>query len=264
MNFDLKKTLLALLYSTSDPIAPKTVQKLCAQYHIEYAENFDEDERDDPGLENATVPVATEEVEGQHEDSGNMPSLITQAQIRQAFNELQNEAEANAEAYRIVELPQGFQLTSAPAYAPWVRLLRGEPVPQRLSAAALETVAIIAYRQPVSRAEMEVIRGVAVDSPLNRLLELELVHAVGRADLPGRPIQYGTTEKFLEFCGVTSLEALPSSDVLSNRDLDKWLQELQSGDTIVEDEELGLATERKQDELPLDEEFVVLKSEHAS
>jgi segregation and condensation protein B len=264
MDFDLRKTLLALLYSTSDPIAPKTVQKLCALYRMEYTESAEENEVDE-GEDAAVADEADAPVDTSPDgESGAIPSLITQAQIRQAFADLQSEAETSGAPYRVIEGPQGFQLTSAPEYAPWVRLLRGEPVPQRLSAAALETAAIIAYRQPVSRAEIEAIRGVSVDGPLSRLLELDLVHAVGRADLPGRPIQYGTTERFLEFCGVTNLESLPASDVLSNRDLDQWLHELESGDNIVEDEGVGLAAERKQGELPLEEDYVVLKTEEAS
>lgn len=267
MDFDLKKTLLALLYSTSDPISPKTVQKLCAQYRMEYADDATADELEDAAEASADAPeTANDEPSEQTEElaSSAMPSLITQSQIREAFSDLQADAELGGAPYRIIEGPQGFQLTSAPEFAPWVRLLRGEPAPQRLSAAALETAAIIAYRQPVSRAEMEAIRGVAVDGPLNRLLELDLVHAVGRADLPGRPIQYGTTERFLEFCGVTSLESLPASDVLSNRDLDVWLKEMEAGENIIEDEAVGLSAERKQDELPLEEEFVAIKKEEIS
>ncbi len=264
MDFDLKKTLLALLYSTSDPIAAKTVQKLCAQYRLEHADSIetDEDQEEDEKASNEFAEAG--HAVSDDEDSAAMPSLITQAQIRQAFSDLQMEAETARAPYRIVEGPQGFQLTSAPEYATWVRLLRGEPSPQRLSPAALETAAIIAYRQPASRAEIEAIRGVSVDGPLSRLLELDLVHAVGRADLPGRPIQYGTTERFLEFCGVTSLESLPASDVLSNRDLDQWLREMEAGENIIEDEGVGLAAERKQGELPLEEEFVALKTGDAS
>ena len=85
-------------------------------------------------------------------------------------------------------------------------------------------MAVIAYRQPVTRAEIEQIRGVSAEAGLSKLLERDLVYIVGRADLPGRPIQYGTTNAFLEFVGLKSLDELPSSDVLSPRQIDAWLQ----------------------------------------
>ena len=103
---------------------------------------------------------------------------------------------------------------------------------------------------------MEAIRGVSVDGPLNRLIELELVHVTGRAELPGRPIQYGTTEKFLEFTGIVELDELPASDVLSNHQIDDWMRRSEEPEEEITDEDMGLAKERKSDELPLDETFV--------
>jgi len=92
---------------------------------------------------------------------------------------------------------------------------------------------------------------VSVESPLNRLLERELIKITGRADLPGRPIQYGTTDAFLEFVGVTSIEDLPASDVLSAREIDKWLRRA-SDEHAVADEQLGLDTEVGDEESGLD------------
>ena len=107
-------------------------------------------------------------------------------------------------------------------------------------------MAVIAYRQPVTRAEIEQIRGVSAEAGLNKLLERDLVYIVGRADLPGRPIQYGTTEGFLEFVGIRSLDELPASDVLSPRQIDAWLQTSNSP-TAVGDADMGLdETEEKQ------------------
>ena len=105
-----------------------------------------------------------------------------------------------------------------------MRILRDDPPPVKLSQSSLETLAIVAYRQPVTRGEIETIRGVSAEAGLNKLLERELIYIVGRADLPGRPIQYGTTDQFLEFVGIKSLDELPASDVLSNRQIDDWLQ----------------------------------------
>jgi segregation and condensation protein B len=241
MEFDLKKTLEALLLSTAEPITLRDVVKIFARYHQELSE---------------ALEAAKEEGE---EDEGvvqEVLSLVTQAQIRDTLTQLTDEAEVDDKAYRIVEGPNGYQLVTAPQFAEFVRLLRGEPRPMKLSAAALETMSIIAYRQPVTRAEMEAIRGVSVDSALNKLIELELVHVTGRAELPGRPIQYGTTDKFLEFTGIRELDALPASDVLSNHQIDEWMRRSEEPEEEISDEDVGLSREPKRDELPLDETFV--------
>ena len=182
MDFDLKKALEALLLSTAEPIKLKDLVKIFARYHSELNQAL----KDAKDLEDDAEADLTQEA-----------SLVTQAQIRDKLKELTDEAEVQDKAYRVIEGPNGYQIVTAPQYAEFVRLLRGEPRPMKLSSAALETMSIIAYRQPVTRAEMEAIRGVSVDSALSKLIELELVLVTGRAELPGRPIQYGTTEKFL-------------------------------------------------------------------
>ena len=160
------------------------------------------------------------------------------------------------DAYRVVEGPNGYQIVTAPQHAEFVRLLRGQPRPMKLSSAALETMSIIAYRQPVTRAEIEAIRGVSIDSVLNKLIDLELVYITGRAELPGRPIQYGTTEKFLEFTGIKELDELPASDILSNHQIDEWMRRSNESEEEISDEDVGLKKEPKSDELPLDEKFI--------
>lgn len=244
MDFDLKKTLEALLLSTAEPITLKDVVKIFARYHEELAEVAETQSDDEPSGE-ADAADASDAV----------PSLVTQTQIRDALTALTGAAEVEDKAYRIVEGPAGFQLVTAPQFAEFVRLLRGEPRPMKLSPAALETMSIIAYRQPVTRAEMEAIRGVSVDSALNKLIELELVHVTGRAELPGRPIQYGTTDKFLEFTGIKELDELPASDVLSNHQIDEWMRRSEEEPEAISDEDVGLSKEPKSDELPLDEKF---------
>jgi segregation and condensation protein B len=102
------------------------------------------------------------------------------------------------------------RLLTLPDVHPYVARLRGVKKAERLSPAALETLAVIAYRQPVLRAEIEAIRGVKAGPVLRNLLDQKLVSVTGRADVPGRPLQYGTTQKFLERFGLTSLEDLPS------------------------------------------------------
>jgi segregation and condensation protein B len=240
MDFDLKKTLEALLLSTAEPITLKDVVKIFARYHLELSQAL-EDAKDEKDEEAELMEV---------------PSLVTQAQIRDMLIVLTDEAEVQDKAYRVVEGPNGYQIVTAPQFAEFVRLLRGEPRPMKLSPAALETMSIIAYRQPVTRAEMEAIRGVSVDSALNKLIELELALVTGRAELPGRPIQYGTTEKFLEFTGIKELDQLPASDVLTNHQIDDWMRRSDEEPEKISDEDVGLSKEPRPDELPLDEKFV--------
>lgn len=240
MEFDLNKTLEALLLSTAEPISLKSLAKIFARYHSELAEAAEAEAGED------SEEAAAEAV----------PALVTQAQIRDAMTQLTDEAETGDKAYRLIEGPNGYQVVTAPQFAEFVRLLRGEPRPMKLSPAALETMSIVAYRQPVTRAEMEAIRGVSVDGPLNKLIELELVHVTGRAELPGRPIQYGTTEKFLEFTGIKELDELPASDVLSNHQIDDWMRRSEEPEEAISDEDVGLPKERKSDELALDEKFI--------
>ncbi len=239
MELDLKKTLEALLLSTAEPISLKDIVKIFARYHEELVEQ------------------AEEAKQSKEEDANDIvvPDKITEAPIREALKVLTDEAEVEDKAYRLVEGPNGFQVVTAPQFAEFVRLLRGEPRPMKLSPAALETMAIVSYRQPVTRAELEAIRGVSADSALNKLIELELVHVTGRAELPGRPIQYGTTEKFLEFTGIKELDELPASDVLSNHQIDDWMRKSEEPEEDITDEDVGLAKEPNPDELPLDQEF---------
>ena len=123
---------------------------------------------------------------------------------------------------------------------------RDNPKPQRLSQAAMETLAIVAYRQPVSRSDIEAIRGVSSDSSINTLLEHELILVSGRADLPGRPLQYETCDKFLEYCGLSSIEELPASDILSPEQVNEWILEASNHEMeTLSDTDVGLPTSGK-------------------
>ncbi len=178
-----------------------------------------------------------------------VPALITTAQIREAMDELAAELRTHNDIYLLIDGAQGYRFVTHPRFARWIRILRDEPPPVKLSQSALETLAVIAYRQPVTRSEIESIRGVSADAGLNKLLERELVYIVGRADLPGRPLQYGTTDKFLEFVGVKSLVELPASDVLSPRQIDEWLNRA-ANTTPPADAEMGLPLEEGEGDSP--------------
>jgi segregation and condensation protein B len=146
----------------------------------------------------------------------------------------------------LVALASGWRFQSRPELRPYLDRLHPEK-PPKYSRAAMETLAIVAYRQPVTRAEIETIRGVSAEAGVNKLLERELIYVVGRADLPGRPIQYGTTDRFLEFVGVKSIDELPASDVLSSRQIDEWLNNAMNP-AKLSDTDMGLSDEQ----LPLE------------
>jgi segregation and condensation protein B len=135
--------------------------------------------------------------------------------IEAALQQLEQEHAGAQRSYRLTSVAGAWQFVSQPEYAPWIRALVGQRNrPGRLSQPGLETLAIIAYRQPLTRAEIEQIRGVNVDGVMQTLVERGLVEQVGRADAPGRPATYGTTAVFLEYFGLRSLEDLPAADEL--------------------------------------------------
>jgi segregation and condensation protein B len=197
-----------------------------------------------PAAEPAEVPIETAQDPELYRD---VPALITATQIRDAMNEIAAELRAKDEGILLIEGNAGYRIVTHPRFARWVRILRQEPPPVKLTQSAIETLAVISYRQPVTRGEIETIRGVSAEAGINKLLERELIYIVGRADAPGRPIQYGTTDQFLEFVGIKSLDELPASDVLSSRQIDEWLKNSTNSHTPT-DTDMGLADEQ----LPLE------------
>jgi segregation and condensation protein B len=132
-----------------------------------------------------------------------------------ALEALAREHEAAGRSYRLACVAGAWQFVTQPEYAPWLRALVGVKArPPRLSQAALETLAIIAYRQPVTRAEVEQVRGVNVDGTMQTLLERGLVEQSGRAEVVGRPALYSSTPAFLEYFGLRTLAELPAADEL--------------------------------------------------
>ena len=150
---------------------------------------------------------------------------IKEADVREALDELQAGVAASGRAYQVRETATGWLLSSAAGFAPWLRALYPEAKPTRLSAPALETLAIIAYRQPIARADMEAVRGVAVDGVMQTLLDRGLVKIAGRAEVPGRPLLYATTQYFLDHFGLRHLDELPNAAELRHIPLPKGLPE---------------------------------------
>lgn len=133
----------------------------------------------------------------------------TLTEIEQYINILNQEYDRNNNAFHIVNIAGGYQFATRSQYAGFIGKLYTEAHKKKLSPSALETLAIIAYKQPITRAEIEFIRGVNVDYIVNSLLERDLITIKGRAQTPGRPILYGTTNNFLKVLGLNSLDELP-------------------------------------------------------
>ncbi len=184
---ELKFILESVLFSAQKPMSPRELRDVLA----EAAANAEGDE---------TIKAFKKVKE---------EALVT------ALEELMREHETAARTYRLVCVAGAWQFVTQPEYAPWLKALVGHKArPAKLSQPSLETLAIIAYRQPITRAEVEQVRGVAVDGVMQTLLERELVTQVGRAEVIGRPMTFGTTPTFLEYFGLRSLEDLPAADEL--------------------------------------------------
>jgi len=183
---ELKFILESILFSAQQPLTPKELRDVLAGA-VEHTE--------DPAAKSLKKTSADA--------------------ISTALEELAREHEQAQRSYRLVCIADAWQFVSQPEYAPWIKALVGHRSrPSRLSQPALETLSIIAYRQPITRAEIEQVRGVAVDGVMQTLLERGLVEQVGRAEVIGRPNTYGTTNVFLEYFGIRSLDDLPAADEL--------------------------------------------------
>jgi segregation and condensation protein B len=184
---ELKFVLESLLFSAQKPLSARELKDVLAE--------------------------AAEHAEG--DESVKAFKKVREELVTAVLEELSREHETAARSYRLACVAGAWQFVSEPEFAPWLKALVGVKArPTRLSQPALETLAIIAYRQPITRAEVEQVRGVAVDAVMQTLLERELVEQVGRAEVVGRPMTYGTTPLFLEYFGLRALEDLPAADEL--------------------------------------------------
>ena len=136
---------------------------------------------------------------------------MPETKIEKLINELVHDYNSTNRGIRIVAIAGGYQMVTNPDYFDWVKRLTVKHSPGRLSQRTLETLAIIAYKQPITRAEIDTIRGVNSDGTVKTLLERKLIKIIGRKDVPGRPLLYGTTSEFLRYFGVKSLKDLPTT-----------------------------------------------------
>jgi segregation and condensation protein B len=135
--------------------------------------------------------------------------------IRAAIKSLNEQYEASGRSFRIEQVAGGYQLLTLPEFGDTLKKFHQREIDAKLTKAALETLAIVAYKQPILRVDVEAIRGVACGETIRNLMEKHLVKIAGRAEEPGRPILYGTTKRFLELFGLNSLKDLPQSDALT-------------------------------------------------
>lgn len=157
----------------------------------------------------------------------------TESDIQSALDQLKTDLTEKHVGLHVIEVANGYRLENDESCGPWLRHLL-ERRPTRLSRPALETLAIIAYRQPAVRSEIEKVRGVAVDQILRNLLDLQLIRIVGRSELPGRPWLFGTTQKFLEHFGLRNLEDLPGIEELKRMETEQIRRE-QAGKAAAEE-----------------------------
>ena len=165
------------------------------------------------------IAAAVKSAGAEDDLSPNEFARTTESQVAAALEQLKIEYIEQQRAFQLVEKAEGWQLASDPAYAHWVRQLVPTPKPARLTAPALETLAIIAYRQPIMRADVEAVRGVTIEGVLQTLMERGLVKIAGRAEIPGRPLLYATTQFFLDHFGLRNLDELPNVEELRTRHL---------------------------------------------
>lgn len=148
-------------------------------------------------------------------------SKIKESEINGALEQIKIDLIQADAGINISEVAGGFRLQTDPACGPWLRQLLSSGRPSRLSKPTLETLAIIAYRQPVTRSEIESVRGVNVDNIVRHLLECQLIKISGRSDLPGHPLLYGTTHLFLEHFGLQDINHLPGIEQLRRREAER-------------------------------------------
>ena len=160
------------------------------------------------------------------------------ADIRSALKVLKYEYEAMGRSFGLREVANGYQFRSHAEYGPYIlKLLQTSPA--RLSRAAMETLAIIAYKQPILRQEVERLRGVDVGGILKTLLEKDLIRIMGRKNLPGRPLIYGTTKKFLELFELKDIDSLPKLKEIKTFGTEEYEPTSTSGEGAPEEEEAG-------------------------
>ena len=234
----------------------ESVESEEGEHEDESEESESEDEDRKEGTESEQENEAKDEEEGEQEDEKEISDADSndskenepegkfgQKELRVIIEELNEEYEETGRPFRIIEIAGGFHFATTKEYGEFVGLLSRDRARRRLSPAALETISIVAYRQPVTKPEVEAIRGVNCDQVLLSLLERNLIAITGRGDSVGKPLLYGTTDDFLRAFGLNSLSDLPKL---------RELEELMEDDAYSATKPEGVSEEVRQELLELD------------
>lgn len=174
-------------------------------------------------------------------------------EIQKALASLREEINQMDRSFQVLEIAEGFQLVTRPEYHKWAKELYKVISKTRLSKASMEALAIIAYKQPVTRAEVEAIRGVDISNMIQSLLEKKMVRILGRAETPGRPLLYGTTHEFLIHFGLKDLTDLPKiseiQELAGDRPSPEFLREME-GELRRRETKLGLGPAPEDETVP--------------
>lgn len=168
-----------------------------------------------------------------------LAGLTDATEARTLIGQLNQHYDQRGRSFHILKVAGGYQLMTRPAFSKWIRRLEHVPAQPRLSSPALETLAVVAYRQPIVRAEIDAIRGVSSGEILRQLLERDLVRICGRSEELGRPFLYATTRHFLKLFGLGSLEELPEGEKLRSPWISSDQTDSQTEDAPVVDNPLG-------------------------
>ena len=191
----------ALLIASHDPLAAEEIARL-VRSRVAEAEDVrlreSEEGKETPPLPDWLVALAA----------------VSSEQVVAAIAELNAAYQESKRAFTVLERPKGWKLYTRVEYGDFVRQLFPGRKPERMSGPAMETLAIIAYRQPITKAAIEAVRGVACDGMIQKLLDRDLIRIGGRAELPGRPLLYETTDLFFEHFGIRSIDDLPNASEL--------------------------------------------------
>jgi segregation and condensation protein B len=231
---DLPTILESLLIASEAPLPSSELARLVRARATEFSEDSITE-----NPENAPAPDSPER-------ALDLEALTqtNEEEIVRALGELNEIYQKSDRSFVAAERSKGWKIYTRPDFAGFVKLLFPGRKPERLSPPAMETLAIIAYRQPVTKSALEAVRGVSCDGMLQKLLDRELVKISGRADLPGRPLLYATTEIFLEHFGITDIEELPNIGELRK-------VELPDGTEEEENDEKSTPTEEAETQLAL-------------
>lgn len=200
---EISAIIEALLVASQDPLSSTEMARLIRARVAEAEDTLISEIEDGTASEGDQIPDELRQLAKTNEDS-----------VMAAIVQLNHSYETTGRAFLCAERAKGWKIYTQPQYAEFVRHLFPGNKPSRLSGPAMETLAIIAYRQPVTKASLEAVRGVSCDGMLQKLLDRELVKVGGRAQLPGRPLLYETTDLFFEHFGIKSVDDLPNSSEL--------------------------------------------------